>query len=199
MDPQEARSIVLDLLDELYLPTTPSDLSLCAEAARGVRIPEDVISDLARRDREEFAGGTPRDVWICPALSYPDGSADDDYLTRSDWRARNRLVEGALSEAQELWLLRVLCDMTSTVEERETSGETRHRFMDRIDDLTIHFSRSVVEQRRSRAGIQQSDVRYYREIAEDLGGPLRRVEIDKQHEVAEAIEGLPPAERYFGR
>lgn len=199
MQPEEIRSTVLDLLSLLYAPVAADDLSVCAEVSVGVRVPEEAIADLARRDFEDFSAGMERDVWICPALDYPDGSANYDYLTRSNWSARSRLVEGVLSEAQELLLLRNLCDMAAIATEKGTTGQELRRLMDRIDELAIHIPESAVEERRSRRTVPTSDVLLYREIAEDLYGPVVRVERKRQHAVAETIDRLPLPERYFGR
>lgn len=190
---------MLNLLSRLYVPVTPDDLSLCAETAIGLRIPEEAVAALARRDFEEFSCVVERDIWICPALDYPQDSANYDYLTRSDWSARSRLVEDALSEAQELMLLRNLCDMAMVALERGNTGESFHRLTDRIDDLTIHTPKSALEEMRSRRTVPTSDLLLYREIAEDLYGPLIRVVREKQHEVVYRIDKLPLPERYFGR
>jgi hypothetical protein len=199
MEQEEIRSTVLDLLSGLYVPVAADDLSLCAEVAVGVHVPSETIADLARRDFEDFSVGTVRDVWICPALDYPDGSADYNYLTRSNWSARSRLIEGGLSEAQELMLLRNLCDTAAIAMEKGATGQELRRLMDRIDELAIHIPESAVEEMRSRRTVPTSDVLLYREIAEDLYGPVVRVERKRQHAVVETIDGLPLPERYFGQ
>lgn len=199
MEPEEIRSTVLDLLSRLYAPVAADDLSLCAEVSAGMRVRGEVIAELARRDFEGFSAGMERDTWICPALDYPDGSANYDYLTRSDWSARSRLVEGRLSEAQELLLLRNLCDMAAITAEKGGTSQELRRLMDRIDELAIHIPESVVEERRSRRTVPTSDVLLYREIAEDLYGPAVRVERKRQQAVVETIDRLALPARYFGR
>jgi hypothetical protein len=199
MEPQEIRSTVLDLLSRLYVPVAADDLSLCAEVTAGLRVPEETVADLARRDFEDFSGGPERDIWICPALDYPGGSANCNYLTRSDWSARSRLVEGVLSEAQELMLLRNLCDMAAIAVEQGDPSQALRRLMDRIDDLAIHIPELAVEEMRSRRTVPTSDVLLYREIAEDLYGPLIRIARKRQREVVDTIDRLPLPERYFGR
>ena len=111
MDPQRIRTKVLDILSQLYVPVSPDDVSLCAEVGTGVNLSEEKVTCIARQDFQGFSSGTGRDIWICPALEYPNGSASHDYLTRSDWPTRTRIVEGVLSEAQEIMLLRNLCDI----------------------------------------------------------------------------------------
>jgi hypothetical protein len=199
MEPEEIRSTVLDVLSGLYVPVSADSLSLCAEVAVRVHVPEETIADLARRDFEDFSAGMERDVWICPALDYPDGSANYNYLTRSNWSARSRLVEGALSEAQELMLLRNLCDTAAVAMGKGATRQELRRLMDRVDELAILIPGSAVEEMRSRRTVPTRDVLLYREIAEDLYGPVVRVERKRQHVVVETIDGLPLPERYFGQ
>lgn len=194
----QIRSTVLDILSQLYVPVAPDDVSLCAEAGAGMPISGETIAGLAGQDFHEFSRGADRDAWICPALEYPDGSANHDYLTRSDWPTRTRIVEDVLSEAQELALLRNLCDIALIAMERGKEGPALRRLISRIGDLTIHIPASTLEERRSRRTVPTSDIELYREIAEDLYGPMVRAQRKKQDGVASSIDRLPLPERYFG-
>jgi hypothetical protein len=196
--PQQIRTTALDILSQLYVPVAPDDVSLCAEVGAGMRLSEETVAGLARQDFQEFSSGTDRDIWICPALEYPNGSANHDYLTRSDWPIRTRIVESVLSEAQELMLLRNLCDIALIAVERGEEGPALRRLASRIDDLTIHIPASAIEERRSRRTVPTGDMELYREIAEDLYGPMVRAQRKKQDGVASSIDGLPLSERYFG-
>lgn len=199
MHPQRIRTTVLDILSQLYVPASPDDVSLCAEVGAGVRLSEEKVTCIARQDFQEFSSGTGRDIWICPALEYPNGSASHDYLTRSDWPTRTRIVDGALSEAQEIMLLRNLCDIALIAMERGQGSLELRRLTSRIDDLTIHIPSSAIEERRSRRTVPTSDIELIREIAEDLYGPMIRAQRKRQESIVSSIDELPLPERYFGR
>jgi hypothetical protein len=199
MQLQEARSAVLEILSRLYVPTTGEDLSLCVEMNNGLRIPKEEITDLIRQDFEGFRNRQKRDCWVCPALSYPNGSANHNYLTRSDWLIRSRLVESTLSAAQELMLLRGLCDMVAVAVEKGDASRAFHGVMDRINELAVtRIPRPALVSMRARRTVPTSDVLLYREIAEDLYGPLVRAVRKSQRSVADEISALPLLERYFG-
>jgi hypothetical protein len=198
MGPEEIRPIVLGVLSRLYVPVPAHDLALLAGVAAGLNVSEDTVANLARRDLEDFSGGMERDPWICPALGYPSGSANYDYSTRSDWPARSRLVAGRPSQAQGLALLRAMCDMAATGEERGDASPALRMLSERIDELAVIIPGPRIAEMRSRRTVPTSDVILYREIAEDLCGPLSRVARNEQREVADAIDRLPPPRKYFG-
>jgi hypothetical protein len=199
MEPRQIRTIVLQILSQLYVAVAPDDVSLCAEVVTGSHLSEKTVAGIARQDLQEFSNGTGRDIWICPALEYPNGSANHEYLTRSDWPIRARIVEGVQSEAQELALLRVLCDMAAVAEGRGGESPALSRLMSRIDDLAIHIPASAIEKARSRRTVPASDIILYREIAEDLYGPIIRAQRKKHEAVVSSIDKRPLPERYFGR
>ncbi len=199
MEPQEIRPIVLGVLSQFYVPVTAHDLALLAEVATGLGISEGTVANLARQDSEDFSGGIERDFWVCPALDYPSGSANYDYSTRSDWPARSRLVADGLSEAQELATLRNMCDVAAIAEERGDASPALRRLIERIDELAIIIPGPRIAEMRSRRTVRTSGVILYREIAEDLYGPLVRAARIEQREVADAIDRLPASQKYFGR
>lgn len=198
MEYGDIRSRVLRHLASLYVPVTADDLSLYAHAVDKVIVSAEQLTELAYRDRTAFLSGVKYDSWICPALEFPDGTADYDYLTSSSWPVRSRLVDGGLSEAQELMLLRHLCDIISVAEESGVMGEGYDRLVDRINDLTIHIPGERLADMRDRRTVPTSDFIIYREIAEDMYGPLARTARLEQRAAVERIQSRPDFEKYFG-
>lgn len=198
MELEEIRSIALGVLSQFYMPVSTHYLAMLAEVAAGMDISDDAVANLARQDFEDFSGGIERGFWICPALEYPSGSANYDYSTRSDWPVRSRLVADGLSEAQELALLRNMCDMAAIRQERGDASPAFRRLMERIDELAIMIPGPRMAEMRSRRIVPTSEVILYREIVEDLYGPLVRVARSEQREVADTIDSLPAPQKYFG-
>jgi hypothetical protein len=116
-------------------PTGHCPVDVCGKGINN-SLSEEEVTGIAGQDFRDFSSGTGRDVWICPALECLGGSANHDYLTRSDWPTRARIVEDMLSEAQEVMLLRNLCDIALIAIERGQEGPQLRRLTSRIDDLT---------------------------------------------------------------
>ena len=199
MPSDETRRGVLSVLDELYLPVEFDDVALCARIHSGLDTDPRAVAELAAADRADFLSGIERAVWMCPALEYSDGHANDEFVTRSDWPLRARLVDGMLSEPQELMLLRQLCDIALVATERGIRNEEDYdRLRERIEDLTIQLPTARLREMRARRTIPMDDISIYRELAEDLYSERAKEEmIVRQHAVA-ALEQLDTAERYFG-
>lgn len=195
MNPDETRAAVLSALNQLYLPIEADDLSLVSRLTKGVEVDEADLVDLAEADRASFRAGDERPVWICPALEYPDGKANEEFFTRSDWPMQARVVRGIRSKAQELFLLRHFCDLAMSADADEPWVAL---LRERIDDLTVHFSESRLAERRAERGGSVDDLEFYREFAEDLHGELVREERVTRREAIEALEQLPLPTRYFG-
>jgi hypothetical protein len=195
----DARSAVLRVLHRLFMPVAADDLATCAHASVGLDLDEESLTALIAEDRAAYFAGAERAAWICPALEYPDGSENDEFVTRSDWQVRARIVDGALSEAQELLLLRRLCDIAaSAVEKGAAGGDSYGRLRERIDDLTVHLPEAQLADMRRRRTIPTDDLILYRELAEDLYGERVTAERAAQRDAVEALEQLSPAEKYFG-
>ncbi|WIX88228.1 hypothetical protein [Amycolatopsis sp. DG1A-15b] len=196
MNPDEIRAAVLYALNRLYLPIAADDLSLVTRLVKGVDVAEADLDDLAEADRAGFRAGDERPVWICPALEYPDGKANEGFFTRSDWPIQARIVRGGVpSKSKDLFLLRHLCDLAMSA---DTGEALRESLRERIDDLTIHFTESRLAERRAEHSKSVDDLEFYREFAEDLYGEVVRQEREAQRDAIEALERLPLPVRYFG-
>lgn len=195
MNPDGARAAVLSALNRLYLPIAADDLALVTRLVEGVEVGEADLDALAQADRASFRSGDESPVWICPALEYPAGKANDEFFTRSDWPLRARIVRGVLSESQELFLLRHFCDLAISAAADEPLVAL---LRERIEDLTIHLSESQIAERRAEHRESVDDLEIYRELAEDLHGELIRQERVAQRDAIEALEQLTLPARYFG-
>jgi hypothetical protein len=198
--PEEARPALLALLNRLYVPTTVDDLVLCGSVVGTAGISSDLVEEVAASDLEEFLAGVERPAWVCPALDYPGGLSNEEFLTRSDWPLRTRVVPSFLSEGQELMLLRQLCDIAMSALEKGFSDRADVRaLLERIDDLTIHVPEQLAEETSARRGLQDDHLTLYRELAEDLYGDVIEKDRRDQSALVAEFSELPDRVKFFGR
>ncbi|OXM68538.1 hypothetical protein [Amycolatopsis vastitatis] len=199
MNSDETRVAVLGALNLIYSPLMADDLAMVAQVAEGVELGEDDLVELAEADRRDFFSGSERPVWICPAIEYAGGAANDEFFTRSDWAVRERVVRDVLSESQEIWLLwRFGSLMETFIEKRLPKNAAVVRLQERIDDLSIHLPESRLAERRSERGEQTNSLATCYELAEDMYGELVSQERVAQRDAIEVLERLPLPTRYFG-
>ncbi|WAL67699.1 hypothetical protein ORV05_07950 [Amycolatopsis cynarae] len=199
MNPEDLRGAALGALHGLYLPTATDDLAMIMALGASLVVAPEALAELASADHADFLAGVERPSWICPALEYEGGRPNDEFLTRSDWPMRARVVREVLSESQELLLLKRFCDLAiSLAERRETRpSASLDRLHERIDDLSIHLpSDRLAEKKAERE--PPDDLSVHRELAEDRHGELVREERIAQAQVIAALDRLTPPERYFG-
>jgi len=196
---EEARAAVLGALNLIYAPLLADDLAMVTQLAEGIELGEDILVELAEADRRDFSSEGERPVWICPAIEYADGEANDEFFTRSDWPMQARVVRDVLSEGQELWLLWRFCSLLITVIERRLpSNAAVVRLRERIGDLSIHLPKSRLAERRAERGEPTDSLASYCELAEDLYGERVRYERDVERDPVAALERLSWPEQYFG-
>ena len=190
------RKTVLDALNRFYAPMLADDLVMVLALTTGVEHDEEALMALAAADRAEFSAGEERPVWICPALEYDGGEANDEFLTRSDWPMRARVVREVLSESDELWLLKQFVSL-------KWSGKyppSRHldRLHERIGDLSVHLPPERLAEKKADRGGRYDHLEIWWEIAEDRHGELVGQERIAQAGAIGALERLPLPDRLFG-
>jgi hypothetical protein len=199
MDPDGLRNTVLAALQGFWAPMLLDDLAMVLALEHGVDVGEQTLSALAAADRADFAAGAERPVWLCPALEYRTGEANDEFLTRSDWPVTARVVREVLSESQELWLLKQFLSIGG-----RTPSPHLDRLNERIQDLSIHLPPERIAEKKADPDadpglVDESDdldIRWM--VAEDLHTELRRHEDIAEAGAIAALEALPRPERYFG-
>ena len=162
----------------------------------GVEYDEEALTALAAADRAEFSAGAERPVWICPALEYDGGEANDEFLTRPDWPMRARVVREVLSESDELWLLKQFISLKWSAK----YPPSRHldRLHERIGDLSIHVPPERLAEKKADRGGRYDLLELWWEIAEDRFGELVRHERIAQAGAIGKLERLPLPARLFG-
>ncbi|MFB9689378.1 hypothetical protein [Amycolatopsis plumensis] len=195
MDSGELRGAVLDALQGFWAPMLLDDLAMVLALEHGVDVDEETLSALAAADHADFAAGVERPVWLCPALEYRDGEANDEFLTRSDWPVTARVVREVLSESQELWLLKQFLSIDC-----RTPSPHLDRLNERIHDLSVHLPPERIAEKKADPDWDEEtdDLELWWMLAEDLHGELRRHEKIAEAGAIGALEALPRSERYFG-
>ncbi|MCR6487217.1 hypothetical protein M8542_30750 [Amycolatopsis sp. OK19-0408] len=186
-------------LNGLYLPTAADDLAMVMALDANIVVEEAALAELATADHAGFSAGIERPSWICPALEYENGEPNAEFLTRSDWPMRARVVREVLSESQELWLLRQFCGLALSLAERRNDLPVAHidRLHERIGDLSVHLPADRLAEKWAEREVPDG-LSVYLELAEDRHGELVREERVAQEHAIAALEALPLPARYFG-
>lgn len=183
---ESKRNLVAGLLGRIYVPLTPDDILVCLRAMGEASVDEAYLDDLLQRERSDYLSGLSRSAWICPALEPDSGHACDEFITRSDWVMRSRLVFDVLSDSQEIYLLRGFCDLAISIQEQNDKSSDQESLLERIEDLAVHLSvRDIGE--KVREGGNAYLLHAYRELAEDAY-PLAYRAVKAQYEAA--VEGI---------
>ncbi|MEV6827406.1 hypothetical protein [Amycolatopsis sp. NPDC051102] len=197
MDSGDLRDTVLAALQRFWAPMLFDDLAMVLALEHDVDVDEETLAALAAADRADFAAGVERPVWLCPALEYRNGEANDEFLTRSDWPVTARVVREVLSESQELWLLKQFL----VIPDRTDPSPQLDRLHERIQDLSIHLPPERIAEKKADPDWDEQridELELWWMLAEDLHGELRRHERIAEAGAIGALEALPRLERYFG-
>jgi hypothetical protein len=186
------------MLNRVYLPMMIDDLALCMQAQSGAQVDARNLAELLPMDRSRYASGAGAPPYICPALQLPTGAAQDEFLTLSTWPIGARLVNGVLSAAQEMFLLKAMCDLVLSAEGTSDYARVADVLHERVEDLAVHFSTAQIETRSARLGAGDDRFLIYRELVEDLAGPEVDAERVQQLAAVQRIEALSEASRFYG-
>jgi hypothetical protein len=145
-------------------------------AGAGAR-PRGRRTDAVGRRPRGLRGRGERTVWLCPALEYRTGEANDQFPIRSDWPLKRFLSIG-----------------------RRTPSPHLNRLNERIQDLGIHLPpERIAEKKADPDLVDESDVLdIWWMVAEDMHVELRRHEDTAGAGAIGALEALARPERYFG-
>jgi hypothetical protein len=106
------RSVVLDALDDLQLPSYTRELAGYCKARYGRQIPPTRFGTLASDEMKAFlARSRPRSVWLAFALTYDRAEPIKRLWTRSDWPLDQRLVAPTTGRVQFLKMTARLCEL----------------------------------------------------------------------------------------
>jgi len=133
------REILLDILDEVGVPSSPGTLSECAAVLAGVSIPSGRFASL-RRDEQNAFGRDPlsRPTWIVPALNYQGFRAIPRLVASSVWEPERRLIGPRTLRVNHLKTVLSLLKRLETLSQTGTTPQS-----DRLVDLTERYARSI--------------------------------------------------------
>jgi hypothetical protein len=107
------RGIVLDVLDDLAVPTYTRELMHYVRAGYGIGIPADRFGSLRHKEREAYDAARGRTVFIGSALTVR-GESIKRLLIRSDWNLADRVVAPTTGRRQFLRITKRLIEIALT-------------------------------------------------------------------------------------
>ncbi|WP_309111637.1 hypothetical protein [Saccharothrix sp.] len=191
------RSRALVVLDQYYCPLTREELSVILRAHFSFEVGPGDLEEVLGLEEEAFDAGGRRDVWLCPGLEPPDFYPDPDFLTRSDWRPRDRVVEYTFEAERRTWVLRRLADDVLGFLERRNDPSL---FAELFALLLEKVPEDLVRERlgtRPRDIFDADFVEAVRELAEDRHGELALS--SRRGGFAAGMQDLELRARLFGR
>lgn len=158
MTGKTVRELVLDAVDEIGVPVSPSTISEFSQATTGVGIPATRFASL-RRDEERAARRDPasRAAWVVPALSTARLTALPRLFTSSAWEIERRLVGARSARVNHL---RTTLAFLERFERLRAADASQASLM---ENLLVRFARGIpgaaptgatVEGQRIRAVVQ---------------------------------------------
>lgn len=173
------RELVLDALDEIGVPVSPSTISEFSQATTGVGIPATRFASL-RRDEERAARRdfASRPAWVAPALSTARLTPLPRLFTSSAWETERRLVGARSARVNHLRATLAFLERFERLQSADPSQSSA------IENLLIRFARGVPGAAPSGTSLEPQKIRAV------VQGELQAIESDDLQERREAAARL---------
>jgi hypothetical protein len=130
------REVVLDILDELGVPSSPGTLSECAAVWSGMSIPAGRFASIRRDEHNAYRRDSlSRPVWLVPALNAYGFRAIPRLIASSVWEPEKRLIGPRTLRVNHLKTVLALLRRLAALS--PTGGS------DRLSELLQRYARSV--------------------------------------------------------
>src|SRR5947208_266012 len=130
------REVVLDILDELSVPSSPGTLSECAAVWSGMLIPAGRFASIRRDEHNAYRRDSlSRPVWLVPALNAYGFRAIPRLIASSVWEPERRLIGPRTLRVNHLKTVLALLRRLAALSQTGSS--------DRLSELLQRYARSV--------------------------------------------------------
>ena len=130
------REVVLDILDELGVPSSPGTLSECAAVWSGMLIPAGRFASIRRDEHNAYRRDSlSRPVWLVPALNAYGFRAIPRLIASSVWEPERRLIGPRTLRVNHLKTVLALLRRLAALSQTGSS--------DRLSELLQRYARSV--------------------------------------------------------
>jgi hypothetical protein len=185
------REQVLDILDELTVPSSPRVISEVAVARYGRPLPPARFASL-RRDEERAWRKDPlsRPAWVVPALSTQGLTSLPRIVGSSAWPAERRLIGARTLRTNHLRTLLALLSMRERSRQAGSTGA-----ITRLDSMILGFAQTVpgaVEVGKS------TDYDRVIQATKDELAFIEEMDFEERRTAARRLENLPELHRLWG-
>lgn len=130
------REVVLDILDELGVPSSPGTLSECGAVWSGMSIPAGRFASIRRDEHNAYRRDQlARPVWLVPALNAYGFRAIPRLIASSIWEPERRLIGPRTLRVNHLKTVLALLRRLAALSQTGAS--------DRLSELVQRYARSV--------------------------------------------------------
>jgi hypothetical protein len=162
------REVVLDILDELGVPSSPGTLSECAAVWSGMSIPAGRFASLRRDEHSAYRRDSlARPTWLVPALNANGFRAIPRLVVSSVWEPERRLIGPRTLRVNHLKTVLALQSRLTALNQTGASGSS-----DRLLELMHRYARSIPGAMQSASEIDADQVRHAAQSELDAIEPL---------------------------
>lgn len=186
------REQVLDILEELGVPTSPRVISELAVARYGRPLPASRFASLRRDEERAFRKDSlSRPAWVVPAITAQGLTSIPRIVSSSAWPVERRLIGARTLRANHLRTLLALLSMHERSQRAGSPRATAH-----LESMILGFAQTVS------GAIEPGTRPEYVRIAEAARAELAHIEetdLEERRTAARRLERLPELNRLWGQ
>jgi hypothetical protein len=185
------REVLLDILDELGVPSSPGTLSECAAVWPGMSIPAGRFASL-RRDEHSAYRRDPmaRPTWLVPALNAQGFRAIPRLVASSAWEPEKRLIGPRTLRVNHLKTVLALLRRLTALNQTGASNNS-----DRLLELLQRYARSVPGAVRSASEIDTDQIS---KAAHSELEAIESLDIEDRRTAAQELSKIPAYAQLWG-
>lgn len=189
------RELILDVLDEIGVPSSSRTLSEVADALYAMDLPTRKFASVRRDEFDAWENvvtkkAPPRPAWILPAINTISLTGMPQLMTSSAWALENRMIGSRTPRVNHLRTLLSLLRSRDSAEER---GD--ERAADRLSYLVLRHGESLPG---ALSAGYPADLEQIRDLA---AGELEKIEssdLEERQSAAEYLGRLDESQRFWG-
>ncbi len=186
------REVVLDILDELGVPSSPGTLSECAAVWFGMLVPAGRFASLRRDEHSAYRRDSlARPAWLVPALNARGFRAIPRLVVSSVWEPERRLIGPRTLRVNHLKTVFALLRRLTVLNQTKASGSS-----DRLLELLRRYARSIPG---ATSTADEIDTDQIREAAQSELDAIESLDLgERKADVPELLK-LPAYAQLWGR
>jgi hypothetical protein len=186
------REVILDVLDELSVPTAPRSIDEYARASRGVSTPATRFASLRRDEERAFRREpTSRPAWVVPALYISGFTPMPRFVAASTWELEKRLIGARTIRINQLKTVMALLLKVISLRGIDNSSASR------VEALLRRSARTVSGAIGPTMSDELDPHRMQSAVEAELK-PIEALDFEARHEAAIRLKKMPPDRQLWG-